>query len=112
MTGPDKADLSYLEKLKGLTGPEAHGFHALHQAAEGTDGAIRGKYRQLTMLAAALITQCLPCIESHAAKARETGATRHGVSEVSYMAAAVRVGRAVAHGLFALRCYETSGPLA
>ena len=111
MTGPDKADLPYLKKLGELAGPEAHGFHAFHEAAERADGAIPEKYRQLAMLAVALTTQCSLCIENHAAKAREVGATRQEVSEIVYLAAAVRAGGAVAHGIFALRCFETAEPL-
>lgn len=111
MSGLDRSDLKYLESLKTLAAEEARGFDTFHSAAERTEGAIPDKYRQLMALAVALTTQCPLCVENHAAKARDAGATRSEVAEAVFVAAAVRAGGAVGYGLLALRCYETATAL-
>jgi len=93
MTGPDKNDLPYPDKFVDLAGPEAHGFHAFHGAAECVDGAIPEKRWQLAMLAVALTTQ------------------RQKVSGIVHTIAAVCARGAVARKILALRCFENSEPL-
>jgi len=111
MAGLDRTDFEYFSQLGVHAKPEFDGFHEFHSAAERADGEIPEKYRQLMALAVALTTQCSLCIENHAAKARESGASKKEVAETVLIAAAVRAGGAVAHGLLALRCYEKSAPL-
>lgn len=111
MAALDRSDMKYFSELGERAKLEFEGFHDFHSAAERKDGAIPDKYRQLMAMAVALTTQCSLCIENHAAKAREAGATKEEVSETVMIAAAVRAGGSVAHGLLALRCYENSEPL-
>ena len=111
MTGLKRSDFEYYPQLREHAEAEASGFAAFHEAAERKDGEIPDKYRQLIALAVALTTQCPLCIENHAAKAREAGASKAEISELILIAGAVRSGGTVAHGLLALRCFEQSEPL-
>src|SRR5947207_6397222 len=107
MTGPDILDLSYLPKLEEHASVEFGAFHTFHDAAQRSDGAIPPKYRELIALGVALTTQCSLCIENHTVRAKQEGATKEEVSEAILVAAAVRAGGTVTHGLLALRCFDS-----
>ncbi len=92
-----------LAVLAEVAGPEFEAFHGFHSASERSDGRIPAKYRELMAVAVALTTQCQRCIERHSARAREAGATREELAETVFVAAAVRAGGAVVHGLHAMR---------
>ena len=97
-------DMKNLEKLKSLqaNAPEAvKAFWAFDKAAMAA-GAIPVKYKELMALAVAFTTQCPYCIEIHAKKAREAGASEPEISEVVVIAAALRAGAAITHGTHAL----------
>jgi AhpD family alkylhydroperoxidase len=111
VTGPMRSDFSYYPSLAKLAPPEAESFDAFHSATEREDGLIPSKYRQLIALGVALTTQCPLCVENHAAKAREAGATKEELAELIMIAAAVRAGGSVTHGLLAMRAYDESKPL-
>jgi AhpD family alkylhydroperoxidase len=92
--------MSNLGKLKILdaNAPAAmKAFWAFDKAALA-DGAIPAKYKELMALAVAFTTQCPYCIEIHAGKAREAGATDPEIAEVVTIAAALRAGAAITHG--------------
>ena len=95
--------MSNLERLKTLdaNSPAAmQAFRAFDKAAMAA-GAIPAKYKELMALAVAFTTQCPYCIEIHAAKARQTGATDHEIAEAVTVAAALRAGAAITHGTHA-----------
>lgn len=97
-------DMKNLAKLKNLdaNAPDAmNAFWAFDKAAMAP-GAISSKYKELMALAVAFTTQCPYCIEIHAKRAREAGATEPEISEVVLIAAALRAGAAVTHGTHAL----------
>jgi AhpD family alkylhydroperoxidase len=97
-------DLKNLGKLKrfGELAPEAWaGFVAFDKAAFG-EGAIPLKYKELIAVGVALTTQCPYCIDIHAKRAREAGATEAELAEATLVAAALRAGGAVTHGTHAL----------
>lgn len=54
-------------------------------------------------LAVAFTTQCPYCIQLHADKARDAGASEAEISEVVVVAAALRAGAAITHGTHALK---------
>ena len=54
-------------------------------------------------LAVAFTTQCPYCIELHANKAREYGASASEIAESVLVTAALRAGGAVTHGTHALK---------
>ncbi len=97
---PKPSPLAVLAEAARL---EFEAFHHFHSAVERADGAIPAKYRELTAVAVALTTQCQRCIERHSQRAREAGATREELAETVFVAAAVRAGGAVVHGLHAMR---------
>jgi AhpD family alkylhydroperoxidase len=93
-------DMKNLGKLKAIDGlaPEAmKAFWAFDKAAL-TAGVIPVKYKELMAVAVALTTQCPYCIQIHAGRAREAGATEQEMAEVVTAAAALRAGAAITHG--------------
>jgi len=96
-------DIKNLAKLKTLdaNAPAAmQAFWAFDKAAMA-DGAIPAKYKELMALAVALTTQCPYCIDIHAGKARQAGATDPEIAEAVTIAAALRAGAAITHGTHA-----------
>src|SRR5579864_8880768 len=90
-------DMKNLAKLKLIDAgaPEAmKAFWAFDKAALAA-GAIPVKYKELMALAVGFTTQCPYCIEIHAGRAREAGATDQEISEVVLVAAALRAGGAL-----------------
>jgi AhpD family alkylhydroperoxidase len=97
-------DMKNLGKLKSLeaNAPDAtKAFWAFDKAAM-SPGAISTKNKELMALAVAFTTQCPYCIEIHSKRAREAGASEQEISEVVFIAAALRAGAAVTHGTHAL----------
>ena len=97
-------DMKNLAKLKTLdqSAPDAaKAFWAFDKAAMAP-GAVPAKYKELIALGVAFTTQCAYCIEIHAKRAREAGATEQEISETVFVAAALRAGAAVTHGTHAL----------
>lgn len=98
-------DMKNLARLKALDrhAPEtAKAFWAFDKAAM-SPGAISAKHKELIALGVAFTTQCPYCIEIHAKRAREAGATEQEISEAVFVAAALRAGAAVTHGSHALQ---------
>ena len=105
----DASDFRLLPELARLAKPEAEGFLAFDKAAGRSDGAIPPKYRELISLAVALTTQCAYCLDVHTGRALEAGATREELAETAFIAAALRAGAALGHGLMMLRLAESGG---
>jgi AhpD family alkylhydroperoxidase len=83
-------------------------FVALDKTVGRTDGAIPRKYRELMALAVAFTTQCLYCLDVHAALAKRAGARREEVAETAFIAAALRARAAVTHGTLALKLFDAA----
>jgi AhpD family alkylhydroperoxidase len=101
-------DMKNLKALKSLeaNAPEAFkAFWAFDKAAMA-DGAIPSKYKELMALAVAFTTQCPYCIEIHAKRAHESGASEREIAETVAVAAALRAGAAVTHGTHAMKAAE------
>ncbi len=98
-------DMKNLTVLKELAthAPEAtQAFWAFDKAA-WAEGAIPKKYKELMAIAVALTIQCPYCIELHANRAREAGASDPEIAETVLAAAALRAGGAVTHGTHAMK---------
>ena len=98
-------DMKNLAKLKNLEAhaPEAtKAFWAFDKAA-WAEGAIPRKYKELIATAVALTIQCPYCIELHADRAREVGASDSEIAEAVLAAAALRAGGAITHGTHAMK---------
>lgn len=99
-------DMAKAKDLISLAPKEAQAFLSLKTMAERADGVIPEKYRELISIAVALTTQCAYCIDTHSKNAARAGATREEIAEVVFIAAALRAGAAVGHGLLALRLFD------
>jgi AhpD family alkylhydroperoxidase len=102
------SDLSLLPELRKLDPTGFEGFVALDKTVGRTDGAIPQKYRELIALGVALTTQCPYCLDVHTANAKKAGATREELAETVHIAAALRAGAALTHGLLALKLYDNA----
>ncbi|WHZ22861.1 MAG: hypothetical protein OJF47_001973 [Nitrospira sp.] len=98
-------DMTNLDKMKSLAthAPEAMKAFAAFDKAALAAGAIPVKYKELMALAVAFTTQCPYCIELHANRAREQGATDPEIAESMLVAAALRAGGAITHGTHAMK---------
>lgn len=99
-------DLSLLHELRKLDGPGFEGFVALDKTVGRSDGSIPSKYRELIAIGVALTTQCPYCLDVHTANAKKAGATREELAETVHVAAALRAGAALTHGLLALKLFD------
>ncbi len=104
-------DLTFAKQLIQSAPKEAAAFLHLKDAAERKDGEIPEKYRELISIAVALTTQCTYCIDVHVQNAVKAGVSKEELAETVFIAAALRAGAAVGHGLMATRlfCEERSG---
>ena len=97
----DMKKLQKFSKLAELAPTAFQAFVAFDKAAV-LPGAISVKHKELIAVAVALTTQCPYCIDIHARKAREAGATEQEFAEVTLVTAALRAGGAMTHGTHAL----------
>lgn len=99
-------DLLLATELTQLAPHEAKAFLAFDHAAKRENGRVPPKVREMISLAVALTTQCAYCIDVHGRAAKRLGVTREELAEVATIAAAVRAGATLGHGLLALRLYD------
>jgi AhpD family alkylhydroperoxidase len=102
----DSSDFTLASELIGLAPTEARAFLNFKEAAERTNGVIPAKYRELISIAVALTTQCPYCLDVHTKKAKQHDATREEFAEAAFIAAAMRAGAALGHGMMALRLFD------
>ena len=100
------ADLSLLAELRKLDARGFEGFVALDKTVGHSDATIPQKYRELIAIGVALTTQCPYCLDVHTANAKKAGATREELAETVHIAAALRAGAALTHGLLALKLFD------
>lgn len=74
-------------------------------AAQGSNGALDAKTRELIALAVAVTTRCDGCIASHAAAAAAAGATEAEVSDALGTAIALNAGAAYVYSLRAMEAF-------
>src|SRR3984893_8812953 len=101
----DAADVRLLKEMRKLAPADYEAWYGLNSIV-ARDGAIPKKYRELIALAVACSAQCPYCIEAHSKAAKMAGATREGVVEAAFGAAAVRAGAAATHGAMALKFFD------
>lgn len=99
-------DLQLASAFVRLAPPEAQAFLAFDHAAKREGGHLEPRVRELVSLAVAITTQCGYCLDVHTKAARRLGVTREELAEVVLVAAAVRAGASVGHGLLALRLFD------
>jgi AhpD family alkylhydroperoxidase len=107
-TYQEPSDLLRIPSMVAAAPTEGKAFLAFNAAAERSDGAIPAKYRELISLGVALTTQCSYCLDVHTHRALEAGATREELAETAFVAAAVRAGGSLGHGLLILKIAEAA----
>lgn len=95
----EPTDLQLIPEMAAAAPTEATAFFAFNAAAERGGGTVPTKYRELISLAVALTTQCSYCLDVHTRRALTAGATREELAETTFVAAAVRAGATLGHGL-------------
>ena len=83
-----------LEAYRGLT------------AAQGSNGALDAKTRELIAMAVAVTTRCDGCISSHTAAAAKAGATEAEMADALGVAIALNAGAAYVYSLRALEAFK------
>lgn len=101
-------DLQLAPEFLRLAPREAQAFLAFDHAAKREGGHIEPKVRELISLAVALTTQCGYCLDVHTRAAKRLDTTREELAEVALIAAAVRAGASLGHGLLALRLFDAA----
>lgn len=99
-------DLQHITSLSNLAPREVKAFINYDQIVKRDDGQIPRKIREFISLAVALTTQCSYCIDVHTKAAQNVGATKEELAELISIAAAVRAGATIGHGLLALRLFD------
>jgi AhpD family alkylhydroperoxidase len=99
-------DLLLAQRMVALALMEAKAFLAFDHAAKRADGEIPPKIREWIALAVALTTQCGYCLDVHSRAAKSLGTTEKELAEIVLIAAAVRAGATVGHGLLTLRLFD------
>ena len=83
----------------------AAAFKALNEA-QGSNGSLDAKTRELIALAVAVTTRCDGCIGSHATAARKAGATNTELSEALGTAIALNAGAAYVYSVRAMEAFS------
>jgi AhpD family alkylhydroperoxidase len=76
-----------------------HAFADFDRAVLADDTALPKRYKELIAVAVALTTQCPGCLRGHSEAARAAGATADELAETVHIAAALRAGAAMYHGM-------------
>lgn len=75
-------------------------------AAQGANGALDAKTRELIAMAVAVTTRCDGCISSHAAAAAKAGATEAEMSAALGVAIALNAGAAYVYSVRAMEAFS------
>jgi AhpD family alkylhydroperoxidase len=97
----DMKNISKLSRL-GQLAPDAFRAFVAFDEAVMKHGVVPLKYKELIAVGVALTTQCPYCIEIHAKRARQAGATEQELAETTLIAAALRAGGSMTHGTHTL----------
>lgn len=84
-------------------------FFEYYGMATGTDGALTKREKQLIGLAVAHTIQCPYCIDAYTTGCLEAGADPAQMTESLHVAAAVRGGSSLVHGVQMLNVLEKVG---
>jgi 4-carboxymuconolactone decarboxylase len=84
-------------------------FFEYYNAATGAEGALTKREKQLIGLAVAHTIQCPYCIDAYTTGCLESGADPAQMTEALHVAAAVRGGASIVHGVQMLNVLERVG---
>jgi AhpD family alkylhydroperoxidase len=91
-----RSNLKNLGEL-GKYAPEGFKAYSAMSAAAMKEGTLSAKFKEIIAVAVAHATQCPYCIDVHAKKAEQLGATNEELAEAIMVAADLRAGGAYAH---------------
>lgn len=97
----DMANLAKMKTMAEVAPDVLSAFKAFDKVAFAA-GALDVKVKELIAIAVGVTTQCPYCIEIHAKRAKQAGATDAEITEATMVAAAIRAGGAVTHATHAL----------
>ncbi|MGF6768391.1 AhpD family alkylhydroperoxidase [Paraburkholderia sp. GAS199] len=92
--------------LLGNSNPKMLEAYRNLAAAQGANGALDAKTRELIAIAVAVTTRCDGCISSHTAAAIQAGATEAEVSDALGTAIALNAGAAYVYSLHAMEAMQ------
>jgi AhpD family alkylhydroperoxidase len=101
--------LGTLKRSSGLLGnsnPKMLEAYRGLAAAQGSNGALDAKTRELIAIAVAVTTRCDGCISSHVAAALQAGATEAEVSDACGTAIALNAGAAYVYSLHVMEAMQ------
>lgn len=94
----DPADLAKFDTI-GEEAPELWKQFMAYYSAVFQEGALSAREKALIALAVAHAVQCPYCIESYTKEALEKGSNQAQMTEAIHVAAAIRAGAALVHGV-------------
>lgn len=98
-------DLDAFPELKDYA-PDAFEAYGAWSAAAFAEGALSRKAKELIAFAVSHAVHCPYCIDVHAKGAASAGASREEMAEALHVAAVIRGGAALVHGVQALKSLE------
>ena len=107
MTRPfyTRTDLNAFPDLKEYA-PDAFEAYNAWSAAAFAEGALGKKAKELIAFAVAHAIQCPYCIDVHAKGASSAGASREEMTEAIHIAAVIRGGASLVHGVQAMQSLD------
>ncbi|ABE34058.1 alkylhydroperoxidase AhpD family core domain protein [Paraburkholderia xenovorans LB400] len=93
--------------LLGNSNPKMLEAYRNLAAAQGSNGALDAKTRELIAIAVAVTTRCDGCISSHTAAAVQAGATEAEVADALGTAIALNAGAAYVYSLHAMEAMQS-----
>lgn len=99
---------SYFDRLSEFSklAPQPFQAFAAFDAEAVKQGVLSAKEKELIAVAVAHTTGCPYCIEVHTKAAKAAGSSLEETAEVILVAAALKAGSAMAHGVNALNAYD------
>ncbi len=93
-----RADLGRFGEIGNAAGPLAEKFFAWYGAVFA-DGALSAREKSIIALAVAHAVQCPYCIDAYSKDALEKGSDLDQMTEAVHVAAAIRGGASLVHGI-------------
>lgn len=95
----DSGDLKKFTSIGKHAKPLADEFFKYYNAVTGADGALTRREKSLIALAIAHSEQCPYCIDAYTTACLETGANPEQMTEAVHVAAAMKAGITLVHGV-------------
>ncbi|MGG1553540.1 carboxymuconolactone decarboxylase family protein [Paenibacillus ferrarius] len=101
-----REDLAAIPDLVKLAPQAATSFFTFEKEIYHTGGAVPLKTKELIAIAAAHVTGCPYCIDTHVQRYRALGGTPEEIMEAVLVAASTRAGAVLSHATQALTAFQ------